>query len=262
MIFAAILAGGIGNRMGLDRPKQFELVGDKPILIHSIEKFLKVGEINEIIVSSPHNYIETTKKLIKKYFNENSRIVIIPGGKTRNDTILNSIHYIKTNYDDENPILITHDAARIFVSPELIRKSITNLKNSDASSPVIPAIDVIFESKKKGKLTDIPLRKNLVHSQTPQSFKINKFLEIYKSLTKDEIKKLDEAMMLFHLKDGKISLFEGSRNNFKITYPIDLKIANYHYNENKKWQINYNKIFYKLNKKFKIWNFIIRFVNY
>ena len=228
-----MLAGGIGTRMGLNKPKQFELVGDKPILIHSIEKFLKVEEIDKVIVSSPKDYIKETENLIDEYIENKSKIVTIPGGKTRNDTILNSIHYVKTNFDDSDPILITHDAARIFVSPELIRKSITNLKDSDAASPAIPAVDVIFESKEKGKLTDIPLRKNLVHSQTPQSFKINKFLEIYKSLTDDEINKLDEAMMLFHLRNGKITLFKGDSKNFKITRSIDLKIANVYYDEMK-----------------------------
>ena len=226
MIFAAMLAGGTGTRMGLEKPKQFEIVGNKPILAHSIEKFLEVDEIDEIIVSSPESYMETTKDLIKEYFNNNSRIVVIQGGETRNGTILNSIDYVKSNYkEDDDPILITHDASRIFVSPKLIRNSILELENHDAASPVIPAIDVIFESKEKGKLTDIPLRKNLVHSQTPQSFKINRFLEIYQDLNDEEIAKLDEAMMLFFLRNGDISLFEGEAINFKITRKIDLKIA-------------------------------------
>ena len=232
MIFAAMLAGGIGSRMDLDKPKQFEKIGGKPILVHSIEKFLKVEEIDKIIISSPKDYIGTTKDLINAYFNNDSKLVVIPGGETRNDTILNSINHVKSNYeDDDNHILITHDASRIFVSPDLIKKSITQLKNHDAASPVIPAIDVIFESKEKGKLSDIPLRKNLVHSQTPQSFKINKFLEIYQDLDQNEINKLDEAMMLFFLRDGNISLFEGEPNNFKITRKIDLKIAEAYLNE-------------------------------
>lgn len=224
MIFAAMLAGGVGKRMGLNKPKQFEIIGDKPILIHSIEKFLEVSEIDKIIVSSPKKYINKTKNLVNEYFPNNPKIVIIIGGKTRNDTILNSIEYIKNNYDGEH-ILITHDTPRIFVTKTLIKNSIENVKNHDAASPVIPAIDVIFESKESGKLTDIPLRKNLVHSQTPQSFKINKFMEIYEDLDEDEINKLDEAMMLFFLRKGDIKLFEGDPNNFKITQPIDLKIA-------------------------------------
>ncbi len=225
MIFAAMLAGGIGTRMGLDKPKQFEIVGDKPILVHSIEKFLEVEEIDKIIVSSPKDYIATTEALVKDYFDKKERIVVIEGGKTRNDTILKSINYAKTHYDDEDPIMITHDASRIFVSPDLIKKSIVNVEAHDAASPVIPAIDVIFESKEEGKLTNIPLRKNLVHSQTPQSFKINRFIEIYNDLNEEEIAKLDEAMMLFFLRDGDISLFEGESTNFKITRDIDLKIA-------------------------------------
>lgn len=221
-----MLAGGTGTRMELDKPKQFEVVGGKPILAHSIGKFLEVDEIDKIIVSSPESHIETTKDLVKEYFNNNPRIVVIQGGETRNGTILNSIAYVKSNHEeDEDPILITHDASRIFVSPKLIKDSILELENHDAASPVIPAIDVIFESREEGKLTDIPLRKNLVHSQTPQSFKINKFLEIYQDLNDEEISKLDEAMMLFFLRDGDISLFEGEAINFKITRKVDLKIA-------------------------------------
>lgn len=220
-----MLAGGIGTRMGLDKPKQFEKVGDKPILIHSTETFLNVEEIDQVIVSSPKEYINQTKELINDYFPNNERVVVIQGGKTRNDTILNSIEYVKNNYESDDHILITHDAARIFVSENLVKKSIEHVKDHDAASPVIPAVDVIFESKEEGKLTDIPLRKNLVHSQTPQSFKINRFMEIYNDLNEEEISKLDEAMMLFYLRDGDIKLFEGESSNFKITRNIDLKIA-------------------------------------
>ena len=220
-----MLAGGTGTRMGLDKPKQFEKVGGKPILVHSTETYLNVAEIDKVIVSSPKEYINETRELIEDYFPNNERVVVIPGGKTRNDTILNSIEYVKNNYDDDDPILITHDAARIFVSEDLVKKSIENVKDHDAASPVIPAVDVIFESREKGQLTDIPLRKNLVHSQTPQSFKINKFMEIYKDLNDDEINRLDEAMMLFYLRDGDIKLFDGESANFKITRNIDLKIA-------------------------------------
>ena len=231
MIFAAMLAGGIGTRMGLDKPKQFEKVGGKPILIHSTETFLNVTEIDKVIVSSPKDYINQTKELINHYLPNNERVVVIQGGKTRNDTILNSIEYVKNNYEFDDHILITHDAARIFVSEDLVKKSIENVKNHDAASPVIPAVDVIFESKKEGQLTDIPLRKNLVHSQTPQSFKINRFMEIYNDLNEQEISKLDEAMMLFYLRDGDIKLFKGESSNFKITRNIDLKIAEAYLNE-------------------------------
>ena len=225
MIFAAILAGGIGNRIGSNKPKQFLMVGNKPILIYSVKQFLKVDEIDKIIVSSPKDYIGTTKKLIRDYFVDDEKIIVIAGGKTRNDTILNSIAFVKDNYDEGDHILITHDAARIFVTPEIIKDSIVKLENHDAASAIMPAVDVIFEKDNQSNLIDIPLRENLVHAQTPQSFKINKFLEIYNDLTDDEIKILDEAMILFHLRNANIVLFNGNSINFKITRPIDLKIA-------------------------------------
>ena len=214
MICAAMLAGGIGTRLKQGIPKQFVKINNKPILVHSIEIFLKVVE-----------YINKTKELMEDYFPQNDKIVVIEGGTTRNGTILNSIQYMKNQNCENDSILVTHDASRIFVTEALIKDSIKYAIEVGASSPVIPAIDVIFESKEEGKLTNIPLRKNLYHSQTPQSFNIDKFLEIYEDLSEDEITKLDEAMMLFHLRDAEVKLFPGDNGNFKITRPFDILVA-------------------------------------
>ena len=225
MICAAMLAGGIGTRLKQGKPKQFVDINGKPILVHSVETFLKVNELDKIIVSSPKECIIKTKELMKEYFPQEDRIVVIEGGATRNDTILNSIQYMKDLNCEKDSILVTHDATRIFVSEKLIEDSIKYALEVGAASPVIPATDVIFESKEEGKLTDIPLRKYLCHSQTPQSFNIDKFLEIYEDLSEDEIDKLDEAMMLFYLRDADVKLFPGDSINFKITRPFDITLA-------------------------------------
>lgn len=223
MIFGAILAGGVGERLGLDMPKQFFEINGKPLLIYSIESFLKVDDFDLIFVSSPKDYIEKTKEIIDKFITDKKdKLEVIEGGETRNGTILNSI-YASGKTDDS--IMVTHDAARIFVSPDQIQKSIDYCKDYTAASPVIPSVDVVFESLEKGKLNSIPLRKNLVRAQTPQSFKINKFLEIYDDLSESEIQLLDEAMALFYLRDESIYLFEGDTANFKITVPLDIDIA-------------------------------------
>lgn len=222
MIYGAVLAGGTGERLNLGIPKQFLKIGNKPILIHSVDAFLKVDEIDKVIVSSPKDYIDQTKEIIKEYEGDEDRIIVIPGGVKRNDTILNSIEYTDKK---EDSIMVTHDAARIFVSPEQIKKSIFYAKKHTASCPVIPSTDVIFKSLEKGKLNSIPLRKNLVRAQTPQAFKIARFLEIYNDLSEEEIELLDEAMALFHLRNEDIYLFEGEEENFKITQPFDIEIA-------------------------------------
>lgn len=224
MIFAAILAGGIGTRLDVGVPKQFFRINNKPLLAYCIESFLKVDSLDKIIVSSPNDFLTDTENIIYEYFNDD-RLVVIEGGKTRNETILNSINYAMQNGADDNSIMVTHDGARIFVSPKLIEDSIKYAEEYGAASPVIPATDVIFQSKIKNKLSKIPERKYLFHSQTPQSFNIKKYIKIYEDLTEDEIKLLDEAMMVFYLRDEEVYLFEGDSSNFKITRPFDIIIS-------------------------------------
>lgn len=224
MIFAAILAGGIGTRLDVGVPKQFYKINNKPLLAYCIESFLKVDSLDKIIVSSPNDFLNDTQKLINEYFDD-ERLVVIKGGQTRNYTILNSINYAIENGADDDSVMVTHDGARIFVSPKLIEDSIKYAHEFGAASPVIPSVDVIFQSKENNKLTKIPERKYLFNAQTPQSFNIKKYIEIYEDLTEDEINLLDEAMMLFYLRDEEVYLFEGDSSNFKITRPFDITVA-------------------------------------
>ena len=154
MIFAAILAGGTGTRFGAGVPKQFFKINNKPLLVYCIEPFLKVDLLDKIIVSSPKHYLNDTQKIIDEYFDDD-KLVVIEGGKTRNGTILNSIDYaIKSGANDDS-VMVTHDGARIFVTPKLIEYSIKYANEFGAASPVVPAVDVIFQSKENNKLTNI-----------------------------------------------------------------------------------------------------------
>ena len=99
MIFAAILAGGAGNRMGeVDKPKQFLKLGDKPIIIQTVEKFSLNSQIDHIIVLCHKYWLNHTKDLINQYFPNSTNIIVIEGGELRNDTIMNAIYYIEENF--------------------------------------------------------------------------------------------------------------------------------------------------------------------
>ena len=228
MIFAAILAGGVGSRMGnSDVPKQFLNLSDKPILIHTIEKFIINSKFDKILVLTPNNFINSTIDLIKNIEGETDKIVVLEGGETRNDTIRNAISYIKNNFPiDDDSIIVTHDSVRPFVSHRIIEDNIKMASEYGACDTVIPATDTIVESVDGDTISSIPLRDHYYQGQTPQSFKINKLDSLYNNLSKDEIESLTDAAKIFTLNNEDVFLVEGDVTNIKITYPYDLKLAN------------------------------------
>ena len=202
MIFAAILAGGIGSRMGgTDTPKQFLTLGNKPVIIHTIEKFVINENIDKTIVLIPKNFINHTNNLIKEYIGENDDIIVIEGGETRNDTLMNSIKYIEENFGD---------AARKY----------------GACDTVVPATDTIVESINGETIESIPVRDYYYQGQTPQSFNVKKLFNLINRLTEEETNILTDACKIFTLKDEDVHLVKGEVTNIKITYPYDLKLAN------------------------------------
>ncbi|MGN1362417.1 MAG: 2-C-methyl-D-erythritol 4-phosphate cytidylyltransferase [Methanobrevibacter sp.] len=228
MIFAAILAGGNGTRMGnTEKPKQFLQLGSKPIIIHTIEKFYINNAFEKVIVLTPKEWINHTNNLIKKYIPDADNIVVIEGGILRNDTIMAAIDYIEENYDlSDDDIILTHDSVRPFVTYRIIEENIKAAKEYGACDTVIPATDTIVESRDNSFVSNIPRRDILYQGQTPQSFKILKLKELYNKLTDSEKEILTDACKIFLLKNEKISLVKGDLTNMKITYAYDLRIAN------------------------------------
>lgn len=226
-VFAAVLAGGKGSRMGnVEKPKQFMEIGGKPILVHTVEKFVLYPDFEKIIVPTPKQWIPHTQDLIRRYIPDHDRIVVINGGPTRNETVMNAISYIEENYTlDDETIIVTHDSVRPFISHRIIRENIEMGLRYDAVDTVIPAIDTITESLDGEVITSIPDRSHMYQGQTPQTFKAKKLKELYESLTEDEKKILTDACKIMVLKGVDVRMIEGEVSNIKITYPYDLKVA-------------------------------------
>lgn len=179
MVFGAILAGGKGTRMGIDKPKQFLMLGSRPIIIHTIEKFILSPDIDEIYVGVHPDWIDYTEDLIKKYIDSDKNIILVPGGTDRNSTIFNIIDEIeKRNGDDEDNIIVTHDSVRPFVTLRIIGENVEMAKECGAVDTVISAVDTIVVSEDGEKITSIPDRRQMFQGQTPQTFKISKLKEL------------------------------------------------------------------------------------
>ncbi len=226
MIFAVILAGGTGSRMGSnDMPKQFLEIKGKPIINHTIEKFLPNPRFEKIIVLSPRKWVHHTEEIIRKYTGKTDRIAVIEGGATRNETIMNAIDYIDRNYTlDDDTVIVTHDSVRPFLTHRIIEENIEAALRDGACDTVIPATDTIVEGDGSA-ITAIPDRRRMYQGQTPQSFKAKLLRDTYRSLSAQEKEILTDAAKILVLKGYQVSLVQGETFNIKITYPYDLKIA-------------------------------------
>ena len=210
MIFGVVLAGGIGSRMGnVDKPKQYLLVGEKPIIIHTLERFYVQNEFEKIIVLCPEEWVSHTKNLIKKYMKDTERIVVLQGGDTRNETIMNSLRYIEKEYGlDDDTIVVTHDSVRPFVTQRIIEENIKYAKEYGACDTAVAATDAIVYSKDNVLISDIPDRSKMYQGQTPQTFGAKKLKELYLSLTEEEKEILTDASKIFVIKGEQVYLVE------------------------------------------------------
>lgn len=227
MVIAAVFAGGKGSRMGnTETPKQYLMLGSKPIIIHTVEKFFINSSIDKVVVLCPDIWIAQTKDLIKKYIGKTDKIDVIRGGASRNDTLNCALDYIEEKFGlDDDTIILTHDAVRPFVTHRIIKENIECAVKTGASDTVVSATDTIVESVDGKVISGIPERSKMYQGQTPQTFKAKKLREVCNSLTEEEKAILTDACKIYLLKGEPVSLVEGEVFNIKITYPYDLKMA-------------------------------------
>ena len=227
-IFAAILAGGSGKRMGnLNKPKQYLNLADRPILIHTLEKFCTTGLFEKILVLCPDTWVVQTKDIIEKHCSKYaSQIAVVEGGETRNDTILNALEYFVNNCEiDESSIVITHDAVRPFVSYRIIKENVEAALDLGACDTCCPATDTIVKSEDSQLIDDIPPRRFYYQGQTPQSFKLIELRDMLMSLSDEEKSIATDACKAYILRGKPVHIVEGDSSNIKITYPTDILLA-------------------------------------
>ncbi len=227
MIFGAILAAGIGSRMNIsDMPKQFLPLGEKPIIIHTIEKFLLCERFDKIYVGVSPKWMLHTKDLLRKYSIDENRVIVTLGGDDRNGTIISIINKIEEDFgESKEHIIVTHDSVRPFVTLRIIEDNIDAAINNKACDTVVSAIDTIVVSKDADTISDIPNRRFMYQGQTPQSFNMSMLKELYNELRDDEKAILTDACKICVVRNVPVKLVDGEISNIKITTVSDYKMA-------------------------------------
>ena len=220
--YAIILASGSGERTGLDTPKQFLKIAGKTVIEHTLQVFQNHPKINEIIIVANKNYIKKVQSILRE--NKFKKpIKIVQGGLTRKDSSYNGISSIK---DVEANVLI-HDAVRPFVSSKIIDKCIEALKKHKAIDVAIPSSDTIVIADKNNFIKQIPERRFFRRGQTPQCFYLPLIKKAHElSLEDSEAKNVtDDCSLVLKYGLSDVYIVEGDHFNRKITYPLDLAIA-------------------------------------
>lgn len=228
MFFGVIVAGGSGKRLGAQIPKQFLDLGDRPVIMHTVRTFIECPGLEQIYIGVHPEWLEHMEELICRYVREEDRdrLHVVAGGAERNDTIMNVIDRIERDHGaSEDHYIITQDAVRPFVTRQVLEEHMAKVALFDAVDTVIPAVDTIIVSRDGETIEDIPERKYLYQSQTPQSFNMSMLKTLFMSLTDEEKAILTDACKICTVRQKTVYLVMGDALNFKITTPADFKMA-------------------------------------
>ncbi len=222
MIVALIIAGGQGERMHQDIPKQFLTVNEKPVIVYTMEAFQKHAEIDEIAVVCIEGW-EQILTAYAKQFNITKFSNVITGGKTGQESIKNGIYELKKQHSKEDIILI-HDAIRPMVSQEIISDCIVKTKQHGNAIATIPCAEAMLQTKDGISATESFPRDNLKRTQTPQGFYLGKLLDMHqRALEKGITNSIASCTLAIELGD-EVYFSAGSEKNIKLTTLDDIDI--------------------------------------
>ncbi|WP_283138511.1 bifunctional cytidylyltransferase/SDR family oxidoreductase [Rhizohabitans arisaemae] len=223
-----ILAGGVGQRVGLKIPKQLLKIAGKSIIEHTIAAFDSAPEIDEIIVLMTPGFTDEISAIARK--GGYSKVTqVLEGGSSRTETTWRALQAL----GDTDCNVLLHDAVRPLLEHRIITECVAALQTYKAVDVCIPSSDTIVVAARgqRGEiLRDIPDRSRLRRGQTPQCFRLSTIREAYElALADPDFERQpatdDCSVLLRYLPDVPIAIVPGSEHNMKVTHPVDVFIA-------------------------------------
>ena len=211
-VSAIIPAAGSGERFGEE--KQFKLLSGRPLFFHTLKLFLQSDYIDEIIVAVPSANVGSTHRDVLS-MSAGKPVKVVAGGTLRQDSVKNGIDVS----DSDSTLVCVHDAARPFVTEDLIQRSISACEFADGAVVGIPSKDTVKFSE-NGLVKETLDREKIWLAQTPQCFHKNKLLQALYYAETENLTGTDESALMEAM-GFSIKLVEGDSNNFKITTKDD-----------------------------------------
>ena len=220
MVTAIIVAAGQGIRMGNSVPKQYLMLGDHPILVHSLMAFSLCRLVDNLYLVIPESDMDYCRQKIVWPLKLGIDIKLVPGGPQRQLSVYNGLRKI----EDRQGIVVIHDGVRPFVTPDLIRICVQGAKETGACIPAVPVADTLKKVNRSGLINHTVAREGVWQAQTPQAFAYELITQAHEKARVDGFIASDDALLVERL-GAKVKIVTGNRNNLKITTPEDLRIA-------------------------------------
>ncbi len=211
-----VAAAGVGKRMGLNYPKQFFEIDNKPLFLLTLEKAEKIEAIKDIIIVTRDEDFHFVKKNIKEIKKVK---VLVKGGKERQNSIENALKYC-----ENTEFIAVQDAVRPFMKSKYFSQALEMLENDKSLAGVVVATrlkDTIKKVDIRNEIIETPNRDEFVAVQTPQIFRENILKKAYKKAKEDEFLGTDDSSLVERY-GGKVKILIGDYDNVKITTKEDL----------------------------------------
>ncbi len=212
--YGVILAAGDSTRFDAEVNKLFYKVNDKELVLYPVETFLDNDEIDEVLIVSS----ESNQSALEKLLTEHQSVSIILGGNSRQESEYCALQYLQDKATD-NCLIVIHDAARSFMSSELLTSLVNTAKEHGSAAPYLNN-NKFYDIEND----EIVANKKIVDIQTPQVYKYKELFECYSYLSKNNITGMvDTTESMFNFNKYETQVIRGEESNLKITYKSDLE---------------------------------------
>jgi 2-C-methyl-D-erythritol 4-phosphate cytidylyltransferase len=221
-VIALIIAGGSGQRMHQDIPKQFLTVNEKPVIVYTMEAFQNHPEIDAIAVVCIAGW-ENVLSAYARQFNITKLKYIIPGGENGQSSIRNGVFELEKHFDKDDLVLI-HDGIRPMVSADIISDCIVKTRQYGNAITVIPCAEAMLMTEDHIISTGAYPRDQLKRTQTPQGFKLGDICQLHRDALAAGITNSVASCTLMIEMGKQVYFSHGSEKNIKLTTVEDLDI--------------------------------------
>lgn len=220
---ALIIAGGTGQRMGQDIPKQFLNVNDRPVIIYTLEVFQKHPAIDEIEVVCVEGWHDVLKAYCRQ-FGITKLVSVVNGGPNGQDSIRNGIMDIASRHCNDDDMVCIHDSIRPLVTMDIISDNLRVCKEYGNATTVIPCNTAMLKSVDAQVSEEQLSRDTVKMTQTPQAFHLKEFVEVHQNALKKGITASVASCTLYVEMGLPVYLSQGSEKNIKLTTTDDVDI--------------------------------------